>query len=190
MTCIVGLVDGKNVWLGGDRAATDGGLNRTLLKEPKIFAKGEIGFGVCGLPKVMDALKHGIDLPEQTGTDDRKFLVTELVQLVPAIREGLVKLDAAGKDTSPFGGGGDVVFEGAMLVAYRGHLYTLEGNFQLVEGDEKFASVGSGSKLALGSFDSTRKTRGAKKRVLMSLEASTKNAGCAPPFDTLLVKTR
>ena len=186
MTCIVGLVDGNTVWLGGDRAATDGGLNRTLLKEPKIFVKGEVGFGVCGLPKVMDALKHAIDLPVQSGGDDRAFLVSDLV---PAIREGLKRLDAAGPDSSPFGGGGgEICFEGAMLVAYRGRLYELQGNFQLVEGDEKFASVGSGSKLALGSFSATRKVSNAKKRVLMALEASTANAGCAPPFDTLTVK--
>lgn len=185
MTCIVGLVEGKKVWLGGDRAATDGGLNRTLLKEPKIFAKGDVGFGVCGSPKVMDALKHGIDLPVQAGDDDRKFLVTELV---PAMREGLVKLEAAAANTSPFGGGGGIEFEGAMLVAYRGKLYTLESNFQLVEGDENFASVGSGSKLALGSFTATKKVRNAKKRIMMALEASTKNAGCAPPFDTLVIK--
>lgn len=187
MTCIVGLVDGKSVWLGGDRAATDGGLNRTLLKEPKIFAKGDVGFGVCGLPKVMDALKHGIELPKQAGGDDKTFLVTELV---PAIRDGLVKLDAAGPNTSPFGGGSGIEFEGAMLVAYRGRLYQLQGNFQLVEGDEKFESVGSGSKLALGSFNATRKVWSPKKRILEALDASTKNAGCAPPFDTLVVKKR
>jgi ATP-dependent protease HslVU (ClpYQ) peptidase subunit len=75
-----------------------------------------------------------------------------------------------------------------MLVAYRGRLYELQGNFQLVESDEKFASVGSGSTLALGSFDATRSVWGAKKRIIKALEASTKNAGCAPPFDTLVVK--
>lgn len=185
MTCIVGLVDGKNVWLGGDRAATDGQLNRTLLKDPKIFTKGEIGFGVCGLPKVMDALKHGIDLPEQSDGDDKRFLVAELI---PFIREGLVALDAASKDNSPLGGSGEVCFQGAILVAYRGRLYNLQGNFQLVEGDEKFNSVGSGSKLALGSFESTKSIWSPKKRILMALEASTKNAACAPPFDTLVVK--
>jgi len=187
MTCIVGLVDGNKVWLGGDRAATDGGLNRTLLKEPKIFTKGEIGFGVCGLPKVMDALKHAIELPVQTEGDDKGFLVS---QVIPAIREGLVKFDAAGENKSPFGGGPGIEFEGAMLVAYRGRLYNLQGNFQLVEGDEKFASVGSGSKLALGSFDSTKKVSNPKRRIIMALEASTKNAGCAPPFDTLVVKKK
>ena len=187
MTCIVGLIDGKKVWLGGDRAATDGGLNRTLLKEPKIFTKGEVGFGVCGLPKVMDALKHGIDLPEQSGGDDKGFLVKEMI---PAIREGLIKLDAAGEDKSPFGGGGGVQFEGEILIAYRGRLYRLQGNFQLIEGEEKFASVGSGSRYALGSFEASKKVWSAKKRVLMALEASTKNAGCAPPFDTLVVRPR
>lgn len=187
MTCIVGLIDGKKVWLGGDRAATDQGLNRTLLKEPKIFAKGDVGFGVCGLPKVMDALKHGIELPIQADGDDKTFLVTEMV---PAIREGLKKFDAAGPDNSPFGGSGEICFQGEILIAYRGRLYRLQGNFQLVEGEEKFASVGSGSRLALGSFEATKKTWGAKKRVLMALEASTKNAGCAPPFDTLVIKTR
>jgi ATP-dependent protease HslVU (ClpYQ) peptidase subunit len=187
MTCIVGLIDGNAVWLGGDRAATDQGLNRTLLKEPKIFAKGELGFGFCGSPKVMDALKHGIELPIQASDDDRAFLVTELV---PAIRDGLIKLDAAGPDNSPFGGTGEVCFPGEILIAYRARLYRMQTNFQLIEGDEKFASVGSGSTLALGSFEATKKVWGAKKRVLMALEASTKNAACAPPFDTLVVKKR
>jgi hypothetical protein len=185
MTCIVGLVKGKTVWLGGDRAATDGHLNRTLLKEPKIFVRGELGFGVCGSPKVMDALKHAIELPMQQDGDDRAFLVGTLV---PAIREGLVKFDAAGKDDSPFGGGSGVVFDGAILVAYRGKLYNMQSNFQLIEGSDSYASVGCGSALALGSLASTKKVSNPRKRVLAALEASTNNAGCAPPFDVLAVK--
>lgn len=187
MTCICGLVAGNRVWLGGDRASTNQQLNRTILKEPKIFVKDGVGFGVCGLPKVMDALKHGIELPKQAGGDDKTFLVAELV---PTIRDGFVKFDAAGKNTNPFGGSSGVVFEGEILIAYRGRLHRLQGNFQLVEGEERFAAIGVGSQLALGSLDATRKVWSAKKRVLMALEASTKNAGCAPPFDTLVVKSR
>lgn len=93
MTCIVGLVSGKSVWLGGDRVATDSGLNRTLIKEPKVFKKGYIGFGVCGLPKVMDAIQHAIEMPPYSGEDPKAFLVT---QVIPAIREGLKKLECAG----------------------------------------------------------------------------------------------
>jgi ATP-dependent protease HslVU (ClpYQ) peptidase subunit len=187
MTCIVAVLKGKTVFLGGDRAATDGHLNRTILKEPKVFIKGELGFGVCGSPKVMDALKHSIEMPTQSSGDDRAFLVSELV---PAIREGLVKLDAAGVDSSPFGGGSGVTYEGEIIVAYRGKLYRMQSNFQLIEGGEGYASVGSGSQLALGSLAATKKWSNAKKRVLAALEASTGNAGCAPPFDVLEVKSK
>lgn len=182
MTCIVGLVDGRTVWLGGDSAATSGDLTRTIIKDPKVFVRGSVGFGVCGLPKVMDALAHAISLPEQEGGSDRSFLVSTLV---PAIRDGLKQLDCTVEH--PHHG---TCFQGGALIAYNGHLYCLEGNFQLVESSERFMSVGSGSPHALGSLHATRKVRNAKKRVLAALEASTANAGCAPPFVLVPVRKR
>lgn len=181
MTCIVGVVDGKTVWLGGDRAATDGGLNRTLIKEPKVFEKNGIGFGVCGLPKVMDALQHAIELPTQEGSGDSKgFLVGEVV---PAVREGLKKLECTEEHN------GQQYFNGAMLVAYRGRLYQLECNFQLVEAARGFDAVGSGGEAAMGSLRSTKKMKDGKRRCLEALEVSAEsNAGVAPPFDVIAVK--
>ncbi len=179
MTCIVGVVKDNVVWLGGDSAATDSSLDRTIIKDPKVFVRGELGFGVCGSPKVMDALAHGIEYPKQQGGSDRSFLVSVLV---PAIREGLVKLDAAGQNSSPFGGGSDVVFSGEVLLAYRGELYRLQSNFQLVHGSENFAAIGSGGALALGSLESTKSVSDPQKRVLAALNAACQNAGVAPPF--------
>jgi len=188
MTCIVGLVKNGDVWLGGDSAATDGHLNRTIIKDPKVFIKGEVGFGVCGSPKVMDALAHSIELPEQQDGDDRAFLVS---QLVPALREGLQKLDAAGVNKNPFGGGGsDVTFEGEMLVGYRGELYKLQGNFQLIHSADGYDTTGSGGTLALGSLAATKKMSNPKKRLLVALEASSANAGCAPPYVIVTVKKK
>lgn len=185
MTCIVGVVKGGTVWLGGDSAATNGHLDRTIIKDPKVFVKGEVGFGVCGSPKVMDALAHGIELPSQQGGEDRAFLVSELV---PSIRAGLVALDAAGEDKGPFGGGPGVTFEGELLVAYRGELYKLQSNFQLIHGSEAYESVGSGASLALGSLQATKKMRNPRKRVIAALEAACQNAGVAPPFVVVTVK--
>lgn len=174
MTVIAGLVDGSTVWLGGDSAATGGGLSRTIIKDPKVFVKGEIAFGVCGLPKVMDALAHAIELPKQQGDNDRAFLVGELV---PAIRDGLKKLDATTEEQ-----GYGTCFSGAMLIGYRGALYQLEGNFQLVRSAKGFDAVGSGGKDALGVL-SMKKTGNPKKRLLAALsQAAEFNAGCAPPF--------
>jgi len=188
MTCIVGVVKGGTVWLGGDSAATDGRLNRTIIKDPKVFIKGEFGFGVCGSPKVMDAVAHSFVPPEQeNGTDERTFLVETFV---PALREKLVELDCAGKNSSPFGGGSDVVYEGEMLVGYRGMLYKLQGNFQLIHSASGYDTTGSGGTLALGSLEATKKMGNPRKRVLAALEASTKNAGCAPPFVVVTVKKK
>ena len=182
MTCIVGLEHKGIVWLGGDSAGTDGALNRVIIKDPKVFLRGDvgIGFGVCGSPKVMDAVAHAIELPKQQGGEDRAFLVGELV---PALRAGLEKLDCVVKD--PVHG---TYFEGSMLVAYRGVLYELEANFQLIHGSEGYASVGSGSALALGSLAATTDIKDPKKRLLKALNVATKNAGVAPPFVLLKVK--
>lgn len=188
MTCIVGVVKGNTVWLGGDSAATDGRLRRTIIKDPKVFVKGDVGFGVCGSPKVMDALAHAIDLPTQQGGEDRTFLVSELV---PALREGLVKLDCAAKESNPFGGGSDVCFEGEMLVGYRGKLYKLQGNFQLIHSAAGYDATGSGGELAMGSLGATKKMSNPRKRLLAALEVSAAgNAGVAPPFVVVSVKKR
>jgi ATP-dependent protease HslVU (ClpYQ) peptidase subunit len=181
MTCIVGMVKGDTVWLGGDRAATDGGLNRTLIKEPKVFVKGDVAFGVCGLPKVMDALQHTIELPVDPGGDRKAYLVAHLV---PAMREGLKKLECTEEHN------GQQYFHGAMLIGYKGGLYQLEANFQLVESARGFDAVGSGGEAAMGSLRATHKKMGnPRKRLLAALETSAEaNAGVAAPFDIIFIK--
>lgn len=188
MTCIVAVKKAGSIWLGGDRAATDGRLNRTIIKDPKVFLKGELGFGVCGSPKVMDAVAHGIELPVQRRGGDRSFLVGTLV---PALRKGLVDLDAAGQDSGPFGGSPGIVFEGEMLLAYRGELYKLQGNFQLVASGKDYDATGSGAPFALGSLAETWRMDSPRKRVIAALEAAAEaNAGVAPPFDVVVLKSR
>jgi len=180
MTCIVGVSKEGTVWLGGDRAATDGNLNRTIIGDPKVFMRGELGIGVCGSPKVMDAVAHAIELPVQRSGTARGFLVGELV---PAMRAGLKALDCTADEQ-----GHGTCFRGAMLLAYRGEVYTLEMNFQLVKGSRGYASVGSGSDLALGSLAETWRFDSPRKRILASLKAAADgNAGVAPPFDIVVV---
>lgn len=181
MTCIVGIEHKGEVYLGGDRAATDGGLNRVLIKDPKVFLKGNIGFGICGLPKVIDAVQYGIELPEDTtGGNGKAWLVGHAI---PAIREGLKRLECTEEHN------GQQYYHGAMLIGYKGHLYQLEANFQLVEAAHGFDAVGSGGEAALGSLRSTKKISDPRKRALEALAVSAEhNAGVAPPFDVIVVK--
>lgn len=180
MTAIVGIQKGDTVWLGGDSAATDGHLNRTIIKDPKVFIKDNVAFGVCGLPKVMDALAHTISLPKQSGGDDRAFLVAEMI---PAIREGLKKLDCTVEEQ-----GYGTCFHGAMLMGYNGKLYRIEGNFQLGTASQNHDAVGSGGALALGSLHAS-KGQNPKKRLIAALQAAADgNAGVAPPFVVVKLK--
>lgn len=178
MTCIVGLVNGKDVWLGGDRAATDGNLDQYKIAEPKIFVIDGVGFGVCGLPKVMDAVKHSLVLETRDASSDPKGFLVNVV--VPAIRQVLIAHNATVVE------GGQHYFHGAFLIAYAGRLFELQGNFQLFEPSAKFHAVGSGAQPALGAL---RASKGSpKKRLLNALKISAENnAGVAPPFDLIKV---
>jgi len=182
MTCIAGISKGNTVWLGGDSAATDGRLNRTIISDPKVFVRGKLAFGVCGMPKVLDALAHVIELPVQKkGDTDRSFLVGELV---PAIREGLKKMDCT-YESGEYG----TCFQGKILIGYRSKLYELEGNFQLILAAQGFMAVGSGGEAAMGSLRVTKDVRDPHKRIMMALQTSSEaNAGVAPPFVVVKVK--
>ncbi len=183
MTVIVGVVRPNTVWLGGDRAATNGGdLSRTILKEPKVFVKRDVGLGFCGTPKALNAVEHVIDFPEHVEGTDKSYLIGTLV---PAIKEGLKRLDCTVEDPKH-----GTCFQGSMLVAYRGCLYEMQGNFQLIESQCGFAAIGSGGKDALGYMRSNELVT-PQSYLRGALEAAAEfNAGCAPPFDIIYVKTR
>lgn len=184
MTCIVGIVKGGTVWIGGDSAGTDSSLNRILTRDPKAFVVGDYAFGVSGSPKVMDAVRYGAHIPDwEMGVEDRSHLVNNVV---PHLRETMLKLDCAGPTQE-----GGIGFKGALLVGFNGRLYQLQSNFQLVQSSENFASVGSGSALALGALHSSRHETSPRKRINQALEvAAAGNAGVAPPFVVVSVKSR
>lgn len=184
MTCICGIVKGGTVWLGGDSAATNGGnLDRTIINDHKVFVRENVAFGVCGSPKVMDAIAHVLELPvHQPNVSNRAYLVGELA---PAMTNVLKKLDCVVVDPS-YG----TCFNGAMLIGYNGALYQMEGNFQLIQAARGYDSVGSGSPAALGSLRSTRGWSNPRKRILEALKVSSEeNAGVAPPFNVVHVKS-
>lgn len=181
MTCIAGLVDGKNVWLAGDRAATGGGLSRILLKHPKIFIKSGIGFGICGSPKVANAIEHVLVVP--TREKDVETSTYIISQLIPAMREYMLSVDATVEHD------GQQWFEGGMLIGYNSELYQVECNFQVTQTAVGFNAIGSGGEAALGSLRASRGVANARKRLKMAMETSAENnAGVAPPFDYLLIK--
>ena len=186
MTCIIGIQKNKNVWLGGDSAGTAGDMSQMIIADKKVFVRGEFAFGVCGLPKVMDALNHEMILPKQSSPDDRQFMGSTFIQTV---KETLKKAGCVKKGDGMFGPT-DEHFEGAFLIGYRGKLYRMESNFQIITSAYGFDAVGSGADIALGHLHSTQASllHSPKRRILKALEASSiNNAAVRPPFSIVKV---
>ncbi len=168
MTCIVGLVDKGNVYIGGDSAGVSG-LSITIRADEKVFANGPFVMGFTTSFRMGQLLRYKFDPPQQTQSqNDMNYMVTSFI-------------DAARKcfTDNAFGEKGK---GGSFLVGYRGNLYTIDSDFQVGVARDAFDAVGCGSDLALGSLHSTQGKK-PETRVGMALEAAARfNAGVAPPF--------
>lgn len=184
MTCIVGVQDRKKLFIGGDSALTSGDLSQRSYGEDKVFQTGSVLFGVCGLPKVITALRDVLEVPSHPrGLDDRKFISKILI---PAIKACLWETGCSNAKEEAGGEREGEFFEGAFLMGYKGKLYRVESNFQTITSAYGFDAVGSGEDIAIGSLHASVKEKDAKKRCLQALEASAiNNAGVRPPFVVL-----
>ena len=185
MTCIVGIEKNDTVWIGGDSAGTSGDMSQRVIKDPKVFVvKNEIAFGVCGSPKVMDAIRYNIDFPKITrGADDREFFSSKILQ---ALKAGLKKHGCI-IDHPQHG----EYFEGELLMGYHGKLYHIEANLQTITSAYGFDATGAGSDIAIGSLHATKNDGNPHRRIMMALEASAiNNATVRPPFNIVSVKKR
>jgi len=180
MTCIVGINQGRTVWIGGDSAMTGGDLGQGISLDPKVFIiADEFAFGICGSPKLMNVLCHNFDIKKQKTGDDNKYFCSEFItSLKEAFVAGGCTVDHPEHGTC---------FEGELLAGYRGRLYRIQSNFQIITDAYGFTSVGSGSDIAIGSLHATKNDH-PKRRILKALEASAiANAAVRPPFNIVSV---
>lgn len=179
MTCIVGIVHKRRVFIGADGLASDSGFNCSVRVHPKVFSvNGKFLIGGSGSCRQNDLLRYGFTPPEQRDDQaDHQYMCTAFVD---AIRECLRK-------------GGLTIIEnnqekclGFFLVAYRGHLYEIETDFQVAEVAEEYNAVGCGAPYAQGSLATSPRSRHPRMRILSALKAAEKfSAGVRRPFTIL-----
>lgn len=139
MTCIVGYADGKNVWLAGDASAN--GVNDAIstITVPKVFKKGKMLFGFCQSFRMGQILQYCFDPPEDNRDDPNEYFVCDFI---PALKRMYVQheYEASGEN------------HGAIIVGYKGKLFTIEEDFGVLNDTSMYASIGSGSDVALGAM--------------------------------------
>lgn len=188
MTCIVGITDGKNVWIGGDSAGVEG-VNLTMHADEKVFRRiGEPNivwiFGFTTSFRMGQLIHYDLCLPkieEDDRLDLHRFMVKKFI---PALKDCL---SAGGwqakKDEREQGG--------QFIVGILGELFSIEDDYQVGKPARQYHAVGSGASVALGAlYASKRSKQNAKRRILIALEAAEAfNTGVRGPFKILEIGT-
>jgi ATP-dependent protease HslVU (ClpYQ) peptidase subunit len=180
MTCIVGLEHEGEVYMGCDSAATDDSFRFSLAADSKVFSNENTIMGMCGSFRLGQLLKYSLKIPDRDPRidDDMSWLVNDYVD---ALRDMLVDKGHISKGEHSI----DQISDGDFLLGYRGKLYHVQSNFQVLRLDKGYASTGCGADFALGSlhYQSTHlKTINPIKMVKRALNAAAENsAACAPP---------
>lgn len=178
MTCIVGIVDQENVYIGGDSAGV-GGLDITVRKDPKVFKNGEFVIGCCGSFRMMNILRFSFNAPSLTeGEDIYKYMCTSFINEIRRVfKDGGFSTNDKGEEKG-----------GLFLIGFRGHLFRIDYDFQVGESVENYESIGCGDSYALGSLE-TRQNGTAESRIEIALTVACKfSGGVRPPFTIVSTK--
>jgi ATP-dependent protease HslVU (ClpYQ) peptidase subunit len=172
MTCIVGLIDGNRVWLGGDSAGV-AGLDITVRADPKVFPNGPFLIGFTSSFRMGQLLAYRLKTPARPPEMDIfRFMVMDFVDEV----RNCLKDGGYAQRTN------DVESGGSFLVGYHGRLFSIQSDYQVCEAIRGYHAIGCGADYALGSLASTV-GQPAEQRVRKALECAEQfNGGVRAPF--------
>lgn len=176
MTCIVGLVEGNTVYLGGDSATTLG--NRQMIRSfPKAIKRGEFVMGCAGRALLSNVIGFITALPKQY--EDQTPMEYMINNFLPPFRvavKGLGQMHVRHEQES---------IQSDLLVGYRGHLFFIGTDLTVFESIDNYLSVGSGSGYALGALYAMEGTDvPPEDKVRLALEAAGRHDSfVAPPYD-------
>lgn len=178
MTCIVGLKDGRDVYVGGDSAGVMG-LSITTRADAKVFRNGAYVIGFAGSFRMRDVLEHIFVPPAPPSKDTERFMATDFINSMRTV--------FADNEVSQYVEG-TVLFPGKIIVAFKSNLFVIDSDYQVGKPANGYDAIGVGEHLALGSLYSTAGYR-AVERVEEALEAASHfSGGVTPPYTIL--KTR
>jgi len=173
MTCIVAIEEDGVVYMGSDRAGSNG-HTIGIVGSPKTFTNGPLLIGYTSSFRMGQILQHGLVVPAHKLTwDVDRWVATDLML---AIREAF---QSHGWDEVNSG----VARGGYFLVAVAGRCYEIQSNYSYLRRVTGEYATGSGESHALGSLHATR-GEPASVRVMKALEAAAEHVvSVAGPFD-------
>lgn len=171
MTCIVGLEYGGKVYIGGDSASASG-WSVDSISESKVFKNKEFIIGYTSSFRMGQLLQYSLEIPENKRESEMEYLVKDFIT---AVRSCLKDNGYAEISSNKESGG-------IFLVGYRGKLYRVSSDFQIMRYSHGYYAVGAGEEYALGSMFSS-KIKNPKDKLTHALETASNFCGAVvPPF--------
>lgn len=180
MTCIVGLVDKKKVYIGGDSAGVSG-LDYHIREDEKVFKKNDMVFGFTSSFRMGQIIRYSFNIPDHDPrTRDFAYLCTTFIdELIKCFKaKGYAKVN------------NEVVTGGFFLMGYKENLYQIQSDFQVSQVKRPFDACGCGEDYALGAMEimSNIKELKPQEKVEKALAVSESfSAGVRGPFNVVSV---
>ena len=168
MTCIVGIAHEGIVYIGGERAASDGNIVLPL-NRPKVKRCGDYLIGFAGSLGIGE-LAHYIDMPPM-GKNIEKTLRTSFVKALKTAVEEYGNASHLEDNATDW------------LIGVQGRLFEISSqDWGVCEFKE--SSIGSGNAIALGSLHTTKNWKDQEKRIKYALDAAVEiSPSCLGPID-------
>ena len=175
MTCIVGLVHENMVYMGGDSAGACGWTVRSV-QTRKVFKVQNFIIGYTSSFRMGEILQYHLKVePQQEGQTDHEYMVCQFAEAVRKVlkEHGFAKVENNVEE------GGD------FLVGYKGHIYSVNSDFQMTEHIDRYDACGCGEEFALGAMMVTEGNAPAGRIEQALMAAAHFSGGVLPPFYVL-----
>lgn len=165
MTCIVGLLDGSKVYIGGDTLGSNGWTGQEV-NHSKVFRVNSFVIGGTTSFRMLDLLEYSFSPPEPYPDEDLdRYMRTTFVNKVRStLKDGGFNQT---KDTWRDSGG-------TFIVGFKDRLWVVQDDYSVLN-YKPYCAVGSGYQVAMGSLFTTNGTEmKPEDRVRKALEAASK----------------
>lgn len=175
MTCIIGLTTQDKVYIAVDSAGVNTeSFHLTNIKYPKVFSNGEFIIGYTSSFRMGQLLEFTLKPPSQKkDQSDYEYLCTDFID---SVRQCLGKGGFKTVDKELESGG-------EFLVGYRGGIYHIFDNFQVLAPSNYVTACGCGADLGEGAVIALLRYLPPEKALTEALTiVEQTNAGVRKPF--------
>lgn len=145
MTCIAGIARGGKVWMAGD-SATSMDDDMFVVRDPKVVKRGGMLLGCAGEVRLLNLVHHVLEIPQ------RKTRMTDMHYLTGPFADALARCVRAKAPHIDNSADKEDGMEFAMLIGYRGALYSMDSNYDIIRSVDDFDAIGSGGQVARGAL--------------------------------------